>query len=147
MDERNEQNEQNERVAAEVAVLDANHDFYRAFGEADFEAMSRVWAARATTVCLHPGLPPIVGRSAILASWKEILEPPEKWEMMCRAPRAHVMGNSAFVTCLEASGNKPAHLVATNIFVLEDGHWRMVHHHAATLSELVPASSSPDASN
>ena len=28
----------------------------------------------------------------------------------------------------------PAHLAATNIFVLEEGRWRMVHHHAGPLS-------------
>jgi ketosteroid isomerase-like protein len=138
--------EQSERVATEVAVLEANHDFYRAFSEGDFDAMSRVWAVRAPVVCMHPGLPPVVGRSAVLDSWKQILPPAAEWEMSCRAARAHVMGASAFVTCLEASGDKPAHLAATNVFVLEDGHWRLVHHQAGPLSNPVSASAR-DASN
>jgi ketosteroid isomerase-like protein len=139
--------ELSERVAAEAAVLAANRDFYLAFSNGDFDAMSRLWAAQAPSVCMHPGLPPIVGRSAILGSWKQILGPAAEWELSCRAPRAHVFGNSAFVTCLEASGDKPAHLAATNIFVFEDGQWRMVHHQAGPLSEPIPARSSRNASN
>ena len=139
--------EVSERALAEVAVLEANRDFYRAFSEGNFDAMSRVWAVRAPVVCMHPGLPPIVGRSSVLDSWKQVLRPAAEWEMSCRAARAHVRGESAFVTCLEASGDKPAHLAATNVFVLEDGQWRMVHHQAGPLSHPVSTNSSRDASN
>jgi ketosteroid isomerase-like protein len=140
-------NEQSERIATEVAVLEANRDFYRAFSDGDFDAMSRLWAERAPVACIHPGLPSLVGRSAVLGSWKQILRPAAEWELSCRAARAYVIGESAFVTCLEASGDKPAHLAATNVFVLEDGHWRMVHHQAGPLSQPIPANALPDASN
>jgi hypothetical protein len=103
------------RVAAEIAVLEANHDFYRAFSTGDFDAMSRLWAEHAPIACIHPGLQPIVGRSAVLDSWKRILGGAARWEMSCRAARAHVVGNAAFVTCFEASGDTPAHLAATNV--------------------------------
>jgi ketosteroid isomerase-like protein len=139
--------EQSERVATEVAVLEANRDFYQAFSDGDFDAMSRLWAERAPVACMHPGVPVIVGRARVLASWKGILGDATDWEMSCRGARAHVLGETAFVTCFEASGDKPAHLAATNVFVLEDGHWRMVHHQAGLLSEPIPTSASPDASN
>jgi ketosteroid isomerase-like protein len=140
-------NEISARVRAEVAVLEANHDFYRAFSESDFEGMSRLWADSAPIACVHPGLPPLVGRTAVLESWKRILGGAGEWEMSCRSARAHVIGETAFVTCFEASGDAPAHLAATNVFVLEDGRWRMVHHHAGPLSQPVAANRSPDASN
>jgi len=136
-----------ERVAAELTVLAANRDFYRAFSDGDFEAMSKVWAERAPASCLHPGLPALVGRAAVLESWQRILDPADGWEMSCRAARAHVIGEAAFVTCLEASGDRPAHLAATNVFVLEDGRWRMVHHQAGPLSEPIAKSPSPETSN
>lgn len=136
-----------ERVAAEIAVLEANLDFYRAFSEADFDAMKRLWAERVPIACIHPGLQPILGRSAVLDSWKRILGGAARWQMSCRAARAHVIGNVAFVTCFEASGDAPAHLVATNVFVVEEGRWRMVHHQAGPLAQPTTASSSPDASN
>jgi ketosteroid isomerase-like protein len=139
--------ERSERLAAEVGVLEANRAFYRAFSDGDFEAMSRLWAQRAPSICIHPGLPPLVGRAAVLGSWQAILASATDWKMSARDARAHVLGNTAFVTCLEASGDGPAHLAATNAFVLEDGAWRMVHHQAGPLSEPVPASSSVNASN
>jgi ketosteroid isomerase-like protein len=132
--------ELSERIAAEIGVLEANQAFYRAFRAGDVAAMSEVWAQRAPTACIHPGLPPLVGRSAILGSWRQILGPAADWEMSCRRARVHMLGQTAFVTCLEANGDDPAHLVATNVFVLEDGHWRMTHHHAGPLSEPVPSS-------
>jgi ketosteroid isomerase-like protein len=135
------------RVAAEIAVLETNLDFYRAFSTGDFDAMSRLWAEHAPIACIHPGLQPLVGRSAVLDSWKRILGDAARWEMSCRAARAHVVGNVAFVTCFEASGDTPAHLAATNVFVVERGRWRMVHHHAGPLAHPIQEGSSRDASN
>jgi hypothetical protein len=57
------------------------------------------------------------------------------------------MGHAAFVTCFEASGDEPAHLTATNIFIVEGGSWRMVHHQAGPLSEPTTEGQSPHASN
>jgi ketosteroid isomerase-like protein len=129
-----------ERMAAEVAVLEANQEFYRAFSHGDFAAMSQLWAEQAPTACLHPGMNVITGRSAILNTWRQILDQVAGIEMSCRTPRVHWLGEVAFVTCLEANDQQPAHLAATNVFVLEAGRWRMVHHHAGPLSEPVSAS-------
>jgi ketosteroid isomerase-like protein len=134
-----------ERMAAEVAVLEANQEFYRAFSRGDFAAMSQLWAEQAPTACLHPGMNVITGRSAILNTWRQILEQVGGMEMSCRTPRVHWLGEVAFVTCLEANDRQPAHLAATNVFVLESGRWRMVHHHAGPLSEPVPVSADPPA--
>src|SRR3546814_17800766 len=45
-----------------------------------------------------------------------------------RGARAHRCGEAAFVTCYEVIGDSL--LAATNIFVLEDGGWKLVHHQA-----------------
>jgi len=127
-----------ERLAAEVAVLEANQEFYAAFTRGDFQAMSRLWAEQSPSACVHPGMNVIAGRAAVLDTWRRILAQVAGFEMACRAPRAHVFGEVAFVTCLEANGKHPAHLAATNVFVFEGGRWRMVHHHAGPLSQPVP---------
>jgi ketosteroid isomerase-like protein len=127
-----------ERLAAEAAVLEANQAFYTAFTRGDFQAMSQLWAEHAPSACLHPGMNVIAGRGAVLDTWRQILQQVAGVEMACRAPRVHVLGEVALVTCLEANGKHPAHLVATNVFVLEGGRWRMVHHHAGPLSQSVP---------
>ena len=139
--------DRSERALAEASVLEANRDFYRAFSDGDFEGMRRLWAEHAPIACIHPGLPAIVGRVAVLASWQQILESAGEWNMTCHQPRVHFMGESAFVTCLEGGGQTHAHLVATNVFVLENGKWRMTHHHAGPLSEPIPTGSPASASN
>jgi ketosteroid isomerase-like protein len=131
-----------DQVAAEVAVLEANREFYRAFSAGDVGAMSQLWAEQAPVACVHPGNNVIVGRSGVLASWRQILPQVAGVEMSSRAPRVHLLGEVAFVTCLEANGKQPAHLAATNVFQLERGRWRMVHHHAGPLSQPVPEASS-----
>jgi ketosteroid isomerase-like protein len=122
---------------AEVAILRANADFYRAFSRGDYAAMSEVWARRAPVACFHPAAPLLTGREAVLGSWREILQAPP-FQMRCEQPVVHVIGDAALVTCYEGTGNQPARLAATNVFVLEDGAWRMVHHQAGPLSAPIP---------
>lgn len=133
-----------ERAQAEAAVLDANQEFYRAFGRGDFEAMSELWAKHVPVACLHPGAALLAGRHAVLGSWKQLLEAAPAWKMKSRDATVHLLGPAAVVTCLEANGDQPAHLIATNVFVLEEGRWRLVHHHAGPLT--VPQASKPRAS-
>jgi ketosteroid isomerase-like protein len=124
--------------AVERAVLSANEAFYEAFRGRSVVGMQRLWAQRAPVACMHPGMPVIVGRDEVLRSWQGILGHPQAPILQCSNARAHVLGTSAFVTCLEASENDPPRLIATNVFVLEDGHWRIVHHHAAPISPATP---------
>ena len=137
------------RSEAEVAaaVLVANAEFYRAFNKGDYAAMSALWAVRAPVACLHPTAATLVGRDAVLDSWKQILRGPPSFVMRCDRPVAHVAGDAAIVTCYEGNGEHPAHLAATNVFVLEDGAWRMVHHHAGPLASPIPRRTPSSASN
>jgi ketosteroid isomerase-like protein len=123
-----------DRARVEAAVLEANEEFYRAFSHGDFPAMRELWAQNVPVACLHPGARLLSGRQAVLSSFRELLASAPAWKMVSRDATAHVIGPAAFVTCLEANGDQPAHLAATNVFVLENGRWRMVHHHAGPLS-------------
>lgn len=115
-------------TADETAVIAANDSFYRCFAARDLRAMDRVWAQRAAVTCIHPGWQPLHGREAVMVSWKDILGNPGAPAIACMRPAAHVFGDVAFVICNERLPG--AELVATNIFVREDGEWRMVQHHA-----------------
>jgi ketosteroid isomerase-like protein len=125
--------DQSARIQTETAVLEANQAFYAAFSRGDFEAMSELWAKLVPVACLHPGAPLISGRHAVLQSWRQLLDGARAWKMVSRDAIVHLLGDTAFVTCLEANGDQPAHLIATNIFVLEEEHWRVVHHQAGPL--------------
>ena len=67
-------------------------------------------------------------REAVMESWDGILSNPEAPRVDCRGARAHLLGELGVVLCYEIIGRSV--LTATNIFVREDGAWRMVHHHA-----------------
>jgi len=121
---------------AQEAVLFANEAFYRAFAERDIAAMEQVWAQAAPVACIHPGWSPVVGRERVLASWRAILGGPGAPPITCVDAAAHVLGDAAFVICIERI---PAvELVATNCFVREDDTWRMVHHHASGMARGAP---------
>jgi ketosteroid isomerase-like protein len=109
-------------------VLFANEAFYVAFQTKDLGAMEDLWARRGPVACTHPGWPSLSGREQVLKSWQAILENPEGVAVSCRAARARRYGDTAFVTCYEVVGENL--LAATNIFVREDGAWKMVHHQA-----------------
>ena len=65
-----------------------------------------------------PGLPTFRFYSAHAA-------PPE---IACDDPHAYVIDGAAFVICTEHLPD--GDLVATNVFALEHGRWRLVHHQA-----------------
>jgi len=128
-------------MGAEEQVLAANAKFYHAFAARDADAMAAVWAQRAPVACIHPGWHALRGRDAVLASWRAILGGPGSPPITCIDAAAHVLGDVAFVICVERI---PAvELVATNCFVREDDEWKMVHHHASGMAR-APAEPEPD---
>lgn len=113
------------------AVLAANLEFYRAFTARDFEAMDRLWARKVTVLCTHPGWIPVAGRGAVMASWHGILSNPDSPRVMCHDDAAYLYGDLAVVQCEEELSG--GHLAATNVFIKEDGAWRLMHHHSSPI--------------
>jgi hypothetical protein len=115
-------------------VLTANQTFYRAFSKGDMDAMDALWSSAAPVACSHPGWAVLTGRDTVMASWRSILDSPGRPHITCRDAAAHELGDAAYVTCYEDVG--AGVLAATNIFVLEAGAWRMVHHQAGPTADL-----------
>lgn len=109
-----------------AAVLRVNAAFYGALARGDADAMETLWAQRHPVVCCHPGALPLVGRAAVMQSWRAVLRQPPRVE--CGSPQALLHGEVAIVVCFETFPE--GRLAATNAFAREDGVWRMVHHHA-----------------
>jgi ketosteroid isomerase-like protein len=124
-------------TSPDAAILQANATFYHAFSTGDYPAMARLWAEHAPVSCLHPGLPALIGREAVMQSWRQILAQSAQMAMRCDHARVHVLGETAIVTCYEANAEEPAHLAATNVFVREGDAWRIVHHHAGPLARAI----------
>lgn len=111
---------------------EANVRFYDAFARQDLGAMDTMWARETSVTCIHPGWPALEDRGDIMKSWRAILgDLPggEAPEVSCADPNTKVIGDMGVVICKELVG--PHKLLATNVFVREDGQWRIVHHHAA----------------
>ncbi len=136
------------RTHSESEILEANATFYRAFSHGDFAAMTELWAEHVPVTCIHPVSAVLVGRRAVLESWRAILRERPPFELRCVRPVVHDLGAEVvIVTCYEGNGNHPAHLAATNVFALENGRWRMVHHQAGPLSSPIPTPEAPSALN
>ena len=112
------------------AILFANEAFYAAFAGKAFAAMDDLWADGDVT-CIHPGWPPLRGRDAVMASWRDILghEPPD---VSAHRTDVGLRGGVAVVTCLELipGTGRPQLLSATNLFVKQGAVWKMIHHQA-----------------
>jgi ketosteroid isomerase-like protein len=125
----------------ESVVLAANQAFYDAFARADADAMARLWAREHLVACIHPGWIALHGREAVVGSWRAILGTLEPPKVTASDASAIILGDTAFVTCVEHIGQ--AELAATNVFALEQGEWRLVHHHAGPMSAERPSRKPP----
>ena len=121
------------QAGAVDALLAANEAFYRAFVGRDIAEMENLWSGTAPVGCIHPGWNALRGRELVIASWRSILGSGDAPRVVCANPTAHLLGDAGFVLCEERVG--AAVLIATNIFVLERGAWKMVHHQSAPAAE------------
>jgi ketosteroid isomerase-like protein len=117
-------------------ILAANQAFYDAFTRSDLDAIEDLWASLTPVACIHPGWDALHGREDVLESFRAILGSGGAPRVTCIDPAATRMGDAAFVVCHEAIDD--THLVATNVFVRENGQWKLVHHQAGPMSSQRP---------
>lgn len=115
-------------LAEKQAVIAANEAFYKAFRESDLSALDALWAKKNKVSVIHPGWNAIYGRDKVMSSWQRIIDSGGAPPIHPVQPVVLFRDSSAVVLCYEKTGN--SYLIATNIFVLEDGAWRLIHHHA-----------------
>lgn len=121
-------------MSDERDLLAANAAYYRAFATRDAVAMGRIWADEGVS-CVHPGWPVLIGREAILDSYRNILRNPGQEPIEHRHATAMVSGGDGRVLCVEIVGGMA--LAATNWFRRIDGAWRMIHHQASPIAVAV----------
>jgi ketosteroid isomerase-like protein len=120
----------------EQSVLDTNAAFYAAFAGRDMAALDELWSRHLAVTCIHPGWNVLSGRDAVIESWDAILSNPEQPRIVAGGAQVTLLGDSAIVICRELVSGNP--LAATNIFVREDGKWRLAHHHSGPVYALGP---------
>jgi ketosteroid isomerase-like protein len=127
-------------MSDEDAILAANAAYYRAFSTGDFATMSRIWAEDGVS-CVHPGWMPLVGRDAVIDSYRNILTSPNRVRILHREDTAIVTGDEGRVLCIEIV-EETALLAATNCWRRVGGAWRMTHHQASPIA-MPPEESEP----
>ena len=113
-----------------AALLLAHAEYYRAFASRDLQAMMDLWAAEDIS-CVHPGWPVLVGRSAVIVSYRDIFLNPQQGIIEARQERVLISAIDARVFCVEEVSG--ALLMATNWFALQESRWRLIHHQASPL--------------
>jgi ketosteroid isomerase-like protein len=115
---------------------EAESAFYSAFEMADLQLMDDVLADQDVS-CVHPASAALIGREAVLDSWKKILsnikEPAFYTDVLSRS----VVGNMAVHLVAEriARDHQPdsptSLLLATNVYVHQENGWRLLVHHSS----------------
>ena len=113
---------------------EAETAFYQAFEGGDLEAMMEVWADDDRIVCIHPGAPRLEGVSEVAESWRQIFA--NGGELRVDRIDAHCMQDALLAIhqlreVVDFQDGPSGVVLATNIFQLIDGSWRMVLHHAS----------------
>ena len=128
-----------QKQTPEQALRAANQDFYLAFESLDIEEMARVWAHDDDVQCVHPGWDLLIGWEEIRERWALIFANAKRVKIALSSVWVRIEENAGWVACTEhvttafADGFDEATVQATNIFILRDGRWLLVAHHASPL--------------
>lgn len=133
------------------ALRAANQAFYAAFERLDLDAMANLWAREVHVSCVHPGWDLVLGYEAVMQSWRTIFEGTSELHFRTEDAQVTAGTNMGWVVSRELLSTTvqgmPVEnsLSAVNTFVLEQGVWRVAHHHAAPLLAGKPrAAKKPD---
>ena len=113
------------------AILAVNAAYYYAFAAGDFAKMCGIWADEQVS-CIHPGWPVLIGRQAILESYRSILRNPQQEPVQQHNATPLISGDDGRVFCIEIVGGMA--LAVTNWFRRIDGAWRLIHHQASPIA-------------
>jgi ketosteroid isomerase-like protein len=115
------------------AVLAANQAFYDAHEQRDLDAMRAVWEHSDRVVCIHPGWIILRTWPVVEESWRQILHGPGRNQFIVTNEVVTIAGDVAWVTLDEnlVQGQLAGTVAATNMFVLANGRWLLVHHHGS----------------
>lgn len=121
-------------------LLAAHHAFYEAFAAGEADAVVGWLSTEEEQAVIHPGWPPLRGREVVHTTWSRVAADPPP--VHAAEPVVQFLGPGlALVTGLEIIGTTV--LAATNLWRMEAGGWRLLHHHAgevaAMRTRLLPA--------
>jgi ketosteroid isomerase-like protein len=124
-----------------AAVTAANTELYAAIEAGDVDRLAAMWDSSDDVVCVHPGWPPVRGRSRVLRSWAVIMANTAYMQFFPTGVDVAVDGDVAVVTCEhvllarsdegDTGFGETARVVASNVFRRRDTEWKLWSHHAS----------------
>jgi ketosteroid isomerase-like protein len=122
-------------------VAEVNLEFYAAIESGDLGRVEALWDDADDVACVHPGWPPVRGRSRVLRSWAVIMANTAYIQFFPTGVDVAVTGDVAVVACehsllarttdSEGELGETARVVATNVFRRRADGWRLWAHHAS----------------
>jgi ketosteroid isomerase-like protein len=122
-------------------VTDANSEFYAAIESGDLDRIQALWDDVDDVACVHPGWPPVRGRSRVLRSWAVIMANTAYIQFFPTGVEVAVTNDVAVVACehsvlarttdTDSGLGETARVVATNVFRRREHGWRLWAHHAS----------------
>jgi ketosteroid isomerase-like protein len=125
-------------------VAAANAEFYAAIESGEVARIEALWDDGDDVTCVHPGWPPVRGRSRVLRSWAVIMANTAYIQFFPTGVDVAVTGDVAVVACehsllagstdaedAEGELGETARVVATNVFRRRPQGWRLWAHHAS----------------
>src|SRR5690349_15162631 len=123
-------------------VIAANAAYYKALSARDLAAMAEIWTCANDNILIAPPADPVthIGWDAIKRNWERYWALFDQFKVSMGTPTVNVNGPVAWVHGIETSQRRTKSGKAssssnygTNIFVKDDGRWRMVFHQAALI--------------
>lgn len=128
-----------ESATDEKGLRAANDQFYAALNSmftGDLAPMNAIWSHRSDITNLGPFGGRLTGWEAVGAEFAKEAGMKLGGRVVCKDPVVYAGRDLGYTVCVEEGENmsaagKPVTVShrATNIFRLEDGHWKLAHHH------------------
>lgn len=144
-----------ERLTTEAAVREASDRFYAALNRmanGDAEPMAAVWSHRDDVTTMHPIGGREVGWNEVEGPWQAVADVASDGTVTRVDQLVRVDGELAYELATEkvsmSLAGKPveSEVRATNVYRLEDGEWKIVHHHTDADPEMIEILEQLDAS-
>lgn len=119
---------------------EAESAFYDAFERGDIDSMMSVWTNDEHAVCIHPGSARLQGHAEIREGWTQIFanESALRFSLTDNyCTQGALLSIHLVRENIEVDGVLRGVVLATNVYQLIDGSWRMLLHHASPDPEAV----------
>ncbi len=116
-------------------IEEADETFFEALETLDVEEIMDCWAVEGPVSLLFPGVEDAVGRQMVEAAWEMVALHTSELKTMLEAQVVMRRGELGYSflsgRILSTHGDEAltVEVYVTNIYKLEEGEWKMVHHH------------------